>query len=304
MDATEWDESVGRFRAHLEREDKSPLTVRNYLRELRAFAEWYRARYGDPPELADLAEDDVRSYRDHLEERKLKPATRNLARSAIQSLVKWAHSERIIREPVRMPKMARQSQRAPRWLTAAEERRLLKAVRKAGNPHHLAMVELFLVFGLRISEAAGLTWGDVAMRRAKAELRVMGKGRKERVLPFLGIERARSALKALGWEEHRSERARPLLWGQRGPLSASGIKQLMASYGAAAGLDPFSAHMLRHTCAHRMLEGKEPKPLPYISRWMGHESLNTTLLYTLPSEEELAAAAGGRAEGWETWDDD
>jgi integrase/recombinase XerC len=300
----DWAALVGRYAKALADEDKSPLTVRNYTRELLAFDRWHRATHGEPPGLPALAPEDLREYRDFLQgERGLKPATVNLARAALAGMVKWAHAERILKEAIRSPRTARQARRTPRWLTPQQEKRLLKAIRKAGDPHHFALVELMLVFGTRISETAALTWGRVTMARKTAELRVHGKGDKERTLPFFRNERARNALLALGFREHGREKGRHLFWGQRGPLTASGIKQLLAPYGRAAGLERFSAHVLRHTCARRMFERKEPPQV--IARWMGHESLNTTFLYTLPSEADLAKAAGASAEGWgDDWGDD
>jgi integrase/recombinase XerC len=196
----------------------------------------------------------------------------------------------------RAPRAARQVQRVPRWLTRPQERRLLTAVRKGGHEHHHGLVELMLVFGLRISEAAGLTWSDVTLGRSRAELRVFGKGAKERILPFLGNERARGALMQLGFPGPGAGKGGRILQGQRGPLSASGIKQLLTPYGRAALIDRFSAHVLRHTCARRMFE--RGTPIPVIARWMGHESLDTTFLYTLPSEDDPATAAGAAGDGW------
>ena len=302
LPADDWTALLGRYAEHLRGEDKRPLTVRNYLRELRAFAAWHRDAYREPPSILELQAEDLRDYRDALRARKLKPQSINLARAALASLIRWAHSERIIREPIRSPRAARQMQRVPRWLTKPQERRLLKVIRKSGNDRHLGLVELMLVFGLRIAEAAGLTWRDVAMGRSRAELRVFGKGAKERVLPFLGNERARKALILLGSKERAGDKAAKLLRGQRGGLTSSGIRQLLTAYGQAAGLEHFSPHVLRHTCARRMFErGEQPQ---VIARWMGHESLNTTFLYTLPSEEDMARAAGTSAEGWgEAWGD-
>jgi integrase/recombinase XerC len=298
----EWTPQVDRYARYLERQDKKPLTVRNYRRELHAFARYHRQEFREPPDLVELTADDLREYRNHLQRRKLKPATIALARAALAGVVKWALAERIIGEPIPPPKTPRVGRRtAPRSLSKDEERRLRKVVRKAGNASHRGLLELFLVSGVRISEAAGLTWCDLTMTRTVFRLRVMGKGDKERILEFQAQdkvnERAREAFHLLGFKEHGREKARPILWGQRGPLTASGIKQLLTPYGRAAGLEGFSAHVLRHTCAKRMLERKPPAPLPTVAVWMGHESLNTTMLYTLPSAEDLARAAGASDEG-------
>lgn len=294
---TRWAEVLNQFLDSLVKAEKSPLTVRNYRRELRAFADWYQSTYGEGPCLRDLVADDLREYKDQLRTRKLQPATVNLALAALRALLKWAGETALRTTPIRAPKTVKQVRRTPRWLTKVQERKLLKQVRHGGDAHHLGLVEAFLVFGLRISEMASLEWSDITMGRTAAVLRVRrGKGAKERELPFLGNQRARDALLALGWKEHGKDKGRRILQGQRGPLSASGLKQLLTPYGRAADIDDFSAHVLRHTCAKRMLDAGAQ--LPAVARWLGHESLNTTMLYTLPSQEDLARAAGAGEEGW------
>ena len=297
METSEWPALIDRFGLSLADREMSPLTIRNYARELRAFADWYHATYQEIPSISSLTADDLREYKEMLRERRLKPATINLALAALRSLVKWARAAKIVSEAIEAPKMVKLVRKTPRWLTRPQERKLLKVVRHGQDDQHVGLVELFLVFGLRISEMASLEWGDVEMTRTKGVLRVRrGKGAKERELPFTGNERARKALLLVGWLSHGKDKGRRILQGQRGPLSASGIKQLLTPYGAAAGLDGFSAHTLRHTCAKRMIE--RGADLPTVARWLGHESLNTTMLYTLPSQEDLARAAGASEDGW------
>ena len=293
----EWNEAVDRFAADLVADERSPLTIRNYRRELRVFAEWYQSAYHERPDLAEITGDELVAYKTAMRERRLKPGSMNVAIAALRGLVNWALYARVIVEPIRPPKVAKQAPRVPKWLTRQEERRLTKALRKGGHLQHIALVELLLVFGVRISELASLTWADVTMGRIRAELRVLGKGAKERILPFAGNQRARDALMMLGFKESSRERSRSLLHGQRGPLSASGVKQLLTPYGRAAEIEPFGAHILRHTCARRMYE--RDVPIQVIARWMGHENINTTLIYTLPSEADLAKAAGATDGGWD-----
>ena len=296
---TEWADLLDRFAAYLTSEGRSQLTIRNYRRELRVFVAWYHAAYPELSGPRDLEASDLAEFKAHLETRKLMPASINLAIASLRSFLNWAARTKEIEDPARPPRMIRERRKTPRWLNKPQERRLLKAVRLVDEPHHVALINLFLVFGLRISEMAGLEWSDVAMGRKHAVLRVRhAKGGKERTLPFLGNRRARDAFLALGWKEHRREGDRRLLHGQRGPLTASGLKQLLKPYGKLADIPDFSAHVLRHTWARRMHEAGQP--LDVIKRWMGHESIDTTILYTLPSEDDLARAAGGGAE----WDDD
>jgi site-specific recombinase XerD len=296
---TEWADLLAGFTAYLTSEGRSRLTIRNYSRELRCFIAWYQAAYPGLDGPRDLEASDMAEFKEHLEGRKLRPASINLAIASLRSFLNWAARTKNLSDPARPPRMIRERRKIPRWLDKPQERRLLKAVRLVDDPHHVALINLFLVFGLRISEMAGLEWSDVEMGRKHAVLRVRhAKGGKERTLPFLGNKRARDAFLALGWKEYRRDGDRRLLWGQRGALSASGIKQLLTPYGKAAEINKFSAHVLRHTCARRMHEKGES--LDVIKTWMGHESIDTTILYTLPSEHDLAKAAGGGDE----WDDD
>ena len=82
----DWPAAVDRFAADLDADEKSPLTVRNYRRELRVFAGWYHATYQETPGVHDLTHEDMREYKDSLRDRKLEPATINLALAALRML--------------------------------------------------------------------------------------------------------------------------------------------------------------------------------------------------------------------------
>ncbi len=297
-----WNDLLVQFKASLEADEKSANTVRNYHREVRAFGEWYHSIYEEAPDLAGPTADDFRRYKDNLKERKLQPQSINLAIVSMHSLVKWACDNRFLRKSIKSPRAVKQAMKVPRWLDRPQERRLMKAVRKAGHPHHLGLVEMFLVFGLRISEMASTEWGDVTLSRAKAELRVRkGKGGKERVLPFLGNERAREALHLLDykkWHKDKTGACSTVNEARCRLAASSNCSHPMAEPPTSTVL----AHVLRHTCARRMHEAG--KPIQVIARWLGHESLNTTFLYTLPSQDDLQEAAGGSAAGWDDDDDD
>ena len=144
-----WNDLLVQFKASLEADEKSANTVRNYHREVRAFGEWYHSIYEEAPDLAGPTADDFRRYKDNLKERKLQPQSINLAIVSMHSLVKWACDNRFLRKSIKSPRAVKQAMKVPRWLDRPQERRLMKAVRKAGHPHHLGLVEMFLVFGLR-----------------------------------------------------------------------------------------------------------------------------------------------------------
>lgn len=162
------------------------------------------------------------------------------------------------------------------------------------NPSETArdglMLELLYGSGVRVSELAALDLGSVSLERD--ELRVLGKGDKERIVP-LG-SRARAALEAYlplrallrhPKSEHQDPRA--LFLTRRGTrLGVRRVQILVQRYGVlGAGRPDLHPHALRHTCATHMLEGGAD--LRAIQEMLGHSSLSTTQRYTHVSLEQL-----------------
>lgn len=152
-------------------------------------------------------------------------------------------------------------------------------------------LELLYGSGLRVSELAGLDLGDVDLHACT--VRVLGKGRKERIVPF-----GRPCLEAIQkyLEEARDELRHPrtaeqdpraLLLSTRGRrISVREIQLLVHRYGAlGAGRADLHPHAMRHTCATHMLGGGAD--LRAIQEMLGHSSLSTTQRYTHVSIEHL-----------------
>jgi integrase/recombinase XerC len=158
----------------------------------------------------------------------------------------------------------------------------------SGDPiaaRDLAIVELLYASALRVSELVGLDLRDVDMGRLT--VRVMGKGSKERVVPF-GIP----ALHAIAaWGDHRTELVTEptsaLFLGARGSrIGTRTVYQLIASILAELpGSGPSGPHTLRHTAATHLLDGGAD--LRSVQELLGHASLGTTQLYTHVSAERL-----------------
>ena len=158
-----------------------------------------------------------------------------------------------------------------------------------------AIVEVAYAAGLRISELAAADLGSVDLRRG--EVRVIGKGRKERI-GLLG----RPAIAALAtYLDH----GRPLLAERRppstpsptivflnhagGPLGVRGLRYRLDRLRRAAGLpEGVSPHTLRHSFATHLLDGGAD--LRVVQELLGHENLATTQIYTHVSPGRLAAA--------------
>ena len=140
------------------------------------------------------------------------------------------------------------------------------------------------------------------MSDRKGEARVEGKGAKWRTVPLNAEARkALAAWRAAGGLDHpdgylRPDPDAPVFVGQRGEgLQPRAVQRVMAALGEQAGLTDLTPHVLRHTCARRLWELLGPdlghdQALQTIADILGHESLETTRIYTRPKGKDKAAA--------------
>ena len=177
----------------------------------------------------------------------------------------------------------------PRYLDLEESVELLESVDGANSVRDYCILTLFLNCGLRISELVGLNVTDVR----GDQLRVLGKGNKERVL-FLN-EACQQALQ--DWLTERNvltlidKEALFITHQNRRRISRAAVHKLVKKHLAASGLDStqYSAHKLRHTAATLMLQnGVDVRTLQEV---LGHDHLNTTQIYTHVDSDDLRTAA-------------
>jgi integrase/recombinase XerC len=145
----------------------------------------------------------------------------------------------------------------------------------------VAILELLYASGLRVSELSGL---DVdALDRVDRAVRVLGKGRKERIVPY--GEQAARALEA--WLGARGEQPGPLFTNPRGRrLTVRSIYTIVRRSARAVGITrPVSPHTLRHTFATHLLDGGAD--LRMIQELLGHSRLSTTQRYTHVAADRL-----------------
>ncbi len=278
----------------------SPRTVTAYRTDLDRFADFWENEFANQPaektpvvQLDTLA---VRSYLASLHRGRL--ANRSIARhlSALRSFFRWACREgHLERNPARGVPSPRVPKALPRALTLADTESLLDADLEGSFPERdRALFELLYATGLRVSEAAGLDVEDVDFSARLA--RVLGKGSKERIVPF-----GEAAAESL--EEYlpaRAERRRgyagpaepsggdPLFVNARGGrLTTRSMARLLKHRLRAAGLPAeISPHALRHTFATHLLEAGAD--LRAIQELLGHASLSTTQKYTHLDAARLA----------------
>ena len=273
--------------AYVARLERSPLaehTRRAYARHARAFVEWLLERDGEAAELAfadgfarDFA---VRDFRSALKDRRLAPTSVNAALTAVDDLYRFVG---LGAPQVRRERLAAV---APRALSEEQLRALFRAAERRARPRDRAILALLALAGLRISEAAQLDVGDVAISARKGQLVVRrGKGDVARTVP-LGTE-ARAALAPI-LEGREAQPTAPLLVGPSGErLNVRSIDRVVRALGELAGV-PLSAHVLRHTFVTRLVRSGQDVVL--VAELAGHRSLETTRRYALPTEEDRAAA--------------
>ncbi|HEY0467755.1 MAG TPA: tyrosine recombinase XerC [Polyangiaceae bacterium] len=290
-----------RFREHLAGERRaSPHTVSAYLRDLESLASFVRARQGErgPVNLSVLDKFTLRAWLGEVS-KTVAPPTIARKISSVRALCEFLLRTGELRQnpsaTLASPKTRRKLPRflAPEAAAEVMSAPLLQASgREVCHLRDALSLELLYGSGLRVSELAQLDLGQISS--AEAEVRVLGKGRKERIVP-LG-SKALAALEA--YLARRAELAHPrtgaldanaLLLGQLGKrLSVRWLQALVQRYGAlGAGRSDLHPHALRHSCATHMLEGGAD--LRAIQEMLGHSSLSTTQRYTHVSLDQLLA---------------
>jgi len=278
------------FRRALAREDLALTTVRAYHGDLDAFLRWYA-----PNPVAALTVVDLISYRQHLsDERNLKPASVNRKLEALRRFCRWAHQKGKLGSNVAAEvKLARPVRGVrPAGLTDAEALGLLRAAGQ--SPHGLgkrnyALLQVMLQAGLRVGEVAALRISDVQLRERTGTVRVRhGKGWKEREVPLNASARRGVSAYLKSRKAHRAHD--PLFCSETGAaISVRSIQAMVSNLARRAKITriPVSAHTTRHTFALGFLK-QNPGKLVELAALLGHESLDTTAIYTQPSVEEMA----------------
>lgn len=190
---------------------------------------------------------------------------------------------------IRPPKAAK---RLPKALSVDEAARLMVSPEMASpclEARDSAMCELFYSSGLRLAELLGLDLADLPGILAEAEVRVLGKRGKTRIVPV--GKAARDALSA--WAQWRKEMAKPdepaLFVNQRGGrIGARTVQLCLAQRAKALGLDKHvHPHMLRHSFASHVLQSSGD--LRAVQEMLGHSSIASTQVYTHLDFQHLAS---------------
>jgi len=280
--------SIDRFVDALWVEDGlAALTLAAYRQDLTHYAGWLAEHHAKAIDAS--RETDLLGY---ITERHAgsRASSANRRLTVFKRYFRWALRERlVVTDPTQRLLAAKQPMRMPKMLSEVQVQALLDAPDPA-TPLGLrdrAMIELMYASGLRVSEL--VTLKSVHLGMAEGVLRVMGKGSKERLVPF-GEE-------AHGWlQRYLGEARGAILLGQTsdalfvtgrgGPMTRQMFWKLVRKHAQQAGIHaPLSPHTLRHAFATHLLN--HGADLRAVQMLLGHADIGTTTIYTHVARERL-----------------
>jgi site-specific recombinase XerD len=277
------------FLTELAREEVAAKTIRAYRSDLTHFGRWFAGSTGEAFAAAAVTPTDLRDYRAHLigVERR-QPATVNRRLAALRRFFLWAKAvgrcTEVVTDGVKGVPAA---PRSPKSLEKREVDRLVRMAERSGKKRDLAILQVLRHTGLRVGELCDLRLDDIDLSDRKGILTVrQGKGAKHRTVPLnadvrhaLGVY---LAVRPRVEDDH-------LFVGQRGRgVSEQAVWYLVTKYARQAGLEDVSPHTLRHSFGKQLLDAT--KDLVAVAALLGHEKLETTAIYTQPSDRDLARA--------------
>ena len=261
-------------------------TLDAYRRDLIALVRWLAPHCKG---LLQVQEADLQAYFAY-RHAQTRATTANRRLTVFKRFFGWALRERLVaQDPTLRLQAARQHLRVPKTLSQAQVEALLAAP-DVGTPLGLrdrAMLELMYASGLRVSELVALKTWHLGMN--EGVLRVLGKGSKERLVPFGEVARQ--------WLERYLQEARSaILAGQQTDdlfVTARGAGMtrvmfwmLVKKYAGLAGITaPLSPHTLRHAFATHLLN--HGADLRVVQLLLGHADISTTTIYTHVARERL-----------------
>lgn len=307
-------EALERFMGYLRYErNASPATIHDYHVDLSQFV-----KFVTPPGEKTLAPSDVdhhvvREFVSWLYDRKLEKVSIARKLAALRTFFKFCVREGLAKQnPARLVGTPKLPKRVPRILSAEEINAFLDSLSSFEPPkkpgrrrtprqeenaklmlkRDRAILELLYASGLRVSELVGLDLTD--MDSHEQMLRVLGKGRKERVVPY--GKKARAALEAY-WPVRDEILARPattpspqavFLNFRGGRLTDQAVRVIVKKYARLCNINwDLHPHSLRHAFAtHLLADGAD---LRAIQELLGHVSLSTTQRYTQATVQQLMA---------------
>lgn len=280
------------LREHLPRERRASIhTCDAYAYSFQLLVKFTARRLGKRPCLLKIEDIDVPTilaFLEHVEEvRGNKPRSRNARLAAVKSFFRYLEHRvpTVLDQALRVHAipMKKIDEALVASLSRAEVQALLDAPdrRTPSGIRDRAMLHLAFAGGLRVSELVGLSLEQFDAR-SPASIHIIGKGRRERVLPLW--QETVAAIRA--WIAVRPKNGDTALFlnNDRRTMTRSGFEYILTKHAAAAAKvvpslrdKSISPHVLRHSCAMHMLQAT--RDIRKVALWLGHASLQSTEIY-------------------------
>ena len=270
-------------------EDISAVTIRNYLSDLRQFIAWCEDSWRDVQEGRSFIPQAVAPsllicYRKYLQTTLgLKSSTISRTLMSLKRYFAWTRKTQLIQfDPASLIKFVLKEASPPRHLSNEEEEALVAAVNATGALWDQAIITLLLHTGLRAQELCTLTRQQIHLSKRNGTLRITEKRKKEREVPLNTT--VRSTLSQ--YLEMLPQECQYLFPSEKTHRALTGraLGHLVTKYAAQAQIVDISPHDLRYRFGYRMAE---VVPLHRLAQIMGHDSLDTTMLYIRGTKQDL-----------------
>lgn len=268
--------------------NRSPLTVKNYGDDLRAFHEFFKS-LDNHLSWQSVDADIVRDWMESMMDKGNNATSVNRRLSALRSFYRFALSRHLVeRDPAHNIEGPKTSKPLPQFLKESEMNRLLDDMEWGNSFNNVRARTIIMVFyetGIRLSELIGLD--DVSVDMDACEIKVTGKGDKQRVVPF-GSEMLGALKEYVAIRDSSVSRSCDAFFvTDKGDRMRPGTvrSEVSRCLSAVSTLKKKSPHVLRHTFATAMLNNGAG--IESVRKLLGHESASTTEIYTHTTFEQL-----------------
>lgn len=279
------EECISKFIEYLIIDKKySENTVKSYNNDLKKYEIFFKNT-----NISNIKENHIKEYLKHLKENNNDNRTINHNISTLRSFYKFLLIEKAIKEnPMEYIEMPKTKKNLPKTLSIEEVDKLLNIkLTDAFSYRNKAMLELMYSSGLRVSELINVSIHDIDT--SNCIIRIMGKGKKERIVPLgdYAIKYIKLYIKEYREKLIKRELNEYLFINNHSKkMTRQGFFKILKQLAREQNIKTeFSPHTLRHSFATHLLNGGAD--LRSIQEMLGHESISTTQIYTHVSKEQL-----------------
>lgn len=270
---------LSEFEVYLRCEERSQNTISCYVRDSKAFINWYSER--TECGIDKLIELDAIEYKKHLLKTNESVVTANRKIASINALCKWLYESGTTPTEIIIKPVKNRDARQYKGLEERDLRKLRAEIHRNRNKMHICIIEILLGTGLRVSELCNIRLKDIDISERKGSIRVIGKGNVNRTIPL--NKDVRKAIQEY-LDERPADDSDFLLIGQRGAFKRNAINLILEKYGQRVAVD-VTPHRLRHTLGYKLV--KEGTAITTIQQILGHDNIMTTNLYTVTTEQDM-----------------